>query len=371
MKFTIERSDALTAINRVTGVVARNSNVPILNNVLIETDNATIRIRATDLDMEATTTCPAAIEIRGATTVDACKLREIVNSAAPGSQLSFELGGDDGDPRLTVKSGRSRFRLPVLAPDIYPTVPDADWTATFDIDAGTLGDMLARTIFAAGTEMCRPALIGTYLTITGENIVAVGCSGRQFSTVRTTAPDASRDMPSIIIPTKAVHQVVKLLGDTGDASVSVAANKWRVTVNDATITGKVVDYPYLEYQRGFPDDIPHVAHAGRDALIGCVRRALIAGESDRVGVGIRMTFAPGLLTVTGRNPDEEAIDEIEIEYDGPEVVVGLTAAYILDAANNLNGDTIAIGIGDEIPVVVFSSPSDDNAVNTCAKRIVK
>ncbi len=371
MKFILERADALAAINRVAGVVARNSSVPILSNVLIETDGATIRIRGTDLDMEASTSCLAAIETSGSTTVDAGKLREIVNAASPGSQISFELGGDDSDPRMAVKSGRSRFRLPVLSPDIYPTIPDAEWQATFSIEAATLSDMLARTVFAAGTEMARPALIGVYLTITGEDLLAVGCSGRRFATVKTPAPDGARDMPSIIIPTKAAHQIIKLLGDIGTATVSVAANKWRVEINGATITGKVVDYPYLDYQRGIPDDVPNIALASRDALVGCVKRALIAGESDSVGVGIRLTFSSGLLTVTGRNPDEEASDEIEIEYDGPETVIGLTAAYVIDAVNNLAGDTVAIGFGDDLPVVVLSSPSDDSAVNTCAKRIVK
>jgi DNA polymerase-3 subunit beta len=368
MKFTLERSDALAAINRVVGIVSRNTNVQVLNNILIETDGGSVRIRATDLDMEAVTTAPAAISEPGRTTVNAAKFREIANSASPGSQISYTLTTDD-DPRLVVKSGRSVFKLPVLDADIFPSIPDDTWSSTFEIEAAILSDMLTRTVFAAGTEMSMPALLGVYLTISDDDLLAVGCSGRRFATVRTSIPDGAADMPSVIIPTKSVAQIVRLLGEIGTASISVSTNKWRVEANGTTITGKVIDYPYLEYQRGLPTEIPHVARAGRDALIGCVRRALIAGESDSVGVGVRLAFTAGLLTVTGKNTDEEARDEIEIDYDGPDVVVGLTATYILDAAANLAGDVVNIGLTDK--VVVFASPSDESAVNSCAKRIVK
>jgi len=369
MKFILERSDALTALTRVAGVVSK-SNVPILNNVRIETTVFGIRIQATDLDMEAVTECPGEIIEHGVTTVNASKMSEIVKSAAPGSQIKFELDASD-DPRLHASSGRSRFKLPVIDADIFPSIPDDVWAAEFDIDAPVLSDMLTRTVFAAGTSVSAVALIGVYLTISDNDLLAVGCSGRRFATVRTDIPDGARDMPSVIIPTKAVGQIVRLLPEAGIARLSVSANKWRVEANGATVTGKVIDYDYLEYQRGLPVDIPHVAKAGREALIGCVRRALIAGESDSVGVGIRLAFTTGLLTVTGSNSVEEARDEIEIDYDGPDLTVGLTAVYVLDAANNLVGDVVNIGIGDGLPVVVFASPSDEAAVNTCAKRMVR
>lgn len=369
MKFTLERSDALAALTRVAGVVSK-SNVPILNNVLIRTTVFGIHIQATDLDMQATTDCPAEIHEQGVTTVNASKMLDIVKSSAPGSQIAFELDASD-DPRLVAKSGRSRFKLPVIDADIFPSIPDDEWASEFEIDAPVLSDMLTRTVFAAGTQMSQPALIGVYLTISDDDLLAVGCSGRRFATVRTDIPDGAKDMPSVIIPTKAVGQIVRLLPEAGTARLSVSPNKWRVEANGATITGKVIDYPYLEYQRGLPTEIPHVARANRDALIGCVRRALIAGESDSVGVGIKLAFTTGLLTVTGSNSVEEARDEIEIDYDGPDYVVGLTAVYVLDAAANLVGDAVNIGIGDGLPVVVFASPNDKSAVNTCAKRLVK
>lgn len=367
MKLILERSDALSALTRVTGVVAARSNVDILKNVLIVADKNNVTFRATDLDMEATSECPAAISEAGSLTVDANKLREVVQASAQGSQISAELI----DGRLNIKSGRSRFKLPVLAADMFPAIPADDYAATFDIEAEVFADALTRTVFAAGTDMSKPALIGSYLTVDGKELLAVGCSGRRFATIRNTLPKGAAKMPSVIIPTKAVAQITRLLSDADRATVSVSANKVRVKTDASEIVAKVIDYPYLEYGRGIPSDVPHVAHVDRDAMIAAVRRALIAGETDSVGVGIRLTFTAGLLSLSGKNPIEEATDEIEIEYDGPEISFGLTAPYVLDAISNLEGETIHIGIGEDLPVSVFTSPTDAVAMNTAVKRIMK
>lgn len=370
MKLIIERSRALAALSRVAGVVSRNSNVPILNNVLIDATGDTVVFRATDLDMEATSSCGAEIENPGALTVDANKLREVVASAAAGSQISMELDGTD-DPRLIVKSGRSRFKLPVLAADIFPKIPDDKWGATFSIEAEVLADMLSRTVFAAGVDASQPALVGSHLKVDGDCLLAVGCSGRRFATVRNTLPDGAEKMPSVTIPTKAAGQIVKLLSDGGEATVSASSNKFRAVVGGSEITCKVIDYDYLDYTRGIPADVPYTALCDRESLVAGVRRALIAGEQDSAGLGIKLTFTSGLLSLRGKNTAEEATDEIEIDYDGPEISFGLTAPYILDAVANLDGAVIEIGIGADLPVTVFRSPTDDVAMNTAVKRIVK
>lgn len=370
MKFTLERSDALAALTRVTGVVARNSNVPILNNVLITATDGRITIRATDLDMEAVTYCPAVVTESGELTVDAGKMREVVASAAPGAQISAELDGED-DPRLIVKSGRSRFKLPIIAAASFPKIPADDYPVTFAMESEVLADMFIRTVFAAGNDMAKPALIGTHLTVDGKSLLAVGCSGRRFATVQYPLPKGSAKMPAVTIPTKSVGQIVKLLDGTNEATVSASGNKFRVGTGDSEIVCKVIDYEYLNYKVGIPDAAPHTATADKAALVSAVRRALIAGDADSVGVGIKLTFAPGVLSVSGKNPAEEASDEIEIEYDGPEISFGLTAPYVLDAVGNVDGETVEIGIDADLTVAVFRAPGDEVAVNTAVKRMMR
>ena len=124
MKLTIERSHALAALAKVTGAVPSRSTIPVLNNIRVTATDASVEFRGTDMDMESVATTTADVLAVGATTIDAGKFREIVNAAAPGSEIMLEL--TDDDPRMLVKSGRSRFKLPVLSADDYPAMPTYD-----------------------------------------------------------------------------------------------------------------------------------------------------------------------------------------------------------------------------------------------------
>mgnify|MGYP003412636326 CR=1 FL=1 len=370
MKLIIERADALATLSRVTGVVARNSNVPILNNVLITaSDDGRVTFRATDLDMEATASCAAQVSIPGVLTVDAGKLREVVASVAAGSEISMELDESD-DPRLVVKSGRSRFKLPVIGAYSFPSIPDEKWAATFTVPAEVFADTLNRTVFAVGSDMAMPALHGVFLEIDGKDMIAVATNRYRVSRIINTAPKGSEKMPPVILPSKFVAQVVKASGETGDLTVSVAKNKVRVTTEGGSLVGKTIDYDYVDYRRLIPGDHELIARVDIQALTAAVRRAAIAGDTDKNGTGVRLSFASGVLTIIGRNPDGEAMDEIEIDYDGPEIAIGAGYQYIVDALANIEGETACLGFGEKAPLIAIWSETDDASLQLVGKRLV-
>lgn len=368
MNITLERSRALTALSRVIGASGKKSTIPILNNVAIVAADNQVTFRATDLDMEATATFAATVTTACETTVDAEKLRQIFTNAAPGSEISLSLGEAD-DPRMVVKSGRSRFRLPVQDIADFPKIPDDEWASEFQIDADVFADMLSRTIFAASVDSSRPALLGTHLTIDDDKMLAVGCSGFRFAKVSTPAPDPK--MPAVTLPTKFVGQAIKLLSDFDNVTVSLSENKARISVENGSLTGRLVDYPYLNFRVGFPEKWSGEARVGKDAFVSAVRRAAISGDEDRAGLGVKITLTPGVLKVVGRNNTEESADEIECDYDGPEITFGITSNYAIDAASNIGGDTIVIGVDEKNPVTVFTGVDDDGAVNTAVKRVIR
>lgn len=366
MKLLLERSDILGALSHVVGVVARNSNIPILNNVLLSANGNTLTIRATDLDMQAVTSCPAAISTPGEITVDAGRLREIVNAAAPGAQISLEI--DDDDPRIVIKSGRSRFRLPVLPADQFPAIPDDKWEAEYEIAAEILSDMLARASVSVSQDVSRPMLSGVYLHVVGAELVAVGTSG--FRLTRITSPTPVKKSPGVIIPAKTSAQFIRLLDGVVDVQVSVSKNKIRLTTEGATIVSKVIDYEYVDYSRVIPSDLPHVARIGKDVFASAVKRAQIAGDVDQHGSGVKLTLSDGVMTVTGKNSETDALDEIEIEYSGPEIVIGATAAPLLDALSNLAGDVVSLNMLDGKTPVTITSESDADALQMLVQRRV-
>jgi DNA polymerase-3 subunit beta len=369
MRLVLERTDALSSLSRVTGVVSRNANIPILNNVVVTAKDGRVFWRATDLDMEATASCSADIETDGETTVDANKLREVFASAAQGSQISLDLT-DDADPRLVVKSGRSRFKLPVLDAGDFPVTATDEYQATFDVPAEILLDMLTRTVFAVGSDMAMPALHGVALEIEDKSLIAVATNRYRVSRITQTAPKGSAKMPGVIIPTKYVGQIIKALSGATDATVSVSKNKVRVVAAGVTLIGKTVDYEYVDYRRLLPSEHENTAKVGREAFSAAARRAAIAGDTDKNGTGIRLAFSSGLLTITGRNPDGEALDEIEVEYEGPEIAIGAGFQYVLDALANVEGDVVTIAFGEKAPVIVLWSETDDASLQVVGKRMV-
>lgn len=368
MKLILERADVLGALSRVTGVVARNSNVPILSNVLLIAAENTLTIRATDLDMQAVTSCPADISDAGEITVDAGRLAEIVKSAANGSQISLEL--PDDDPRMLVKSGRSRFRLPVLAPDAFPKIPDDKWAATFEMPSEVLSDMLSRASVSVSQDASRPMLGGVYLHVVGSELVAVATSGFRMTRVSTGLPEKAAKTPGVILPMKTVSQVIRLLDGGVSVVVSASKEKVRFEVGGAVITSKVIDYPYVDYQRVIPADLPLVAQISKEPFASAIRRAAIAGDVDQHGSGVKLTLTTGLMSITGRNAESEASDEIEVDYDGREIVVGVTSGPLLDALAGLDGDTVSLNMVDEKTPVTLTSPTDPDALQLLVQRRV-
>lgn len=368
MKLILERADIVGALSRVTGVVARNSNIPILNNVLLTAAGDTLTIRATDLDMQAVTSCPADIAQAGEITVDAQRLREIVNAAAAGSQISLDM--PDDDPRLLVKSGRSRFRLPVIDPTAFPKIPDDKWAATFDMPAEVLSDMLSRASVSVSQDISRPMLSGVYIHVVGAELVAVATSGFRMTRIVCGLPEKAGKLPGVILPMKTVGQVIRLLDGGVTVRVSASKEKTRFEVGGAVITSKVIDYEYVDYQRVIPADLPLTAQIAKEPFAAAIRRAAIAGDVDKHGSGVKLTLTTGLLSISGRNNESEASDEIEIEYDGREIVVGVTSAPLLDAINGLDGDTVSLNMADEKTPVTLTSATDPDALQLLVQRRV-
>lgn len=333
MKLTIERSHALAALSRVTGVVARNSNVQILNNVLIVADGNRVTFRATDLDMEATSSCEANVSAAGTLTVDAVKLREVVASSAPGAELSMEL--DDGnDPRLIVKSGRSQFKLPVLAADMFPAIPADKWDVTLAVGASELSDILTSAAMSSSTEATRYYLCGVYLHIEGGRLRAVATNGHHLTYRDGPATDA--EIGGEIVPNKTIAEILKAVKDlTGEVTLSIKSGRLiGLDAPDVTLRSKVIEGSFPDYKRVIPSPPEKVAVIDSGAAMIAVRRAII-GSDDKIRTVI-MDFAPNVLTVRGRG-QADAMDEVEIEYDGPETTLAFNSSYVAAILDQIDG----------------------------------
>lgn len=370
MQITAERGDLLAALNRVAGVVTKNPNVPILNNLHLTAKDGALSIQGTDLTVHASTSCPADVESAGETTVDAARLRDIVNATATGSQVCLSLGATD-DPRMSVHSGRSRFKVPVIRAEDYPVSRQEDWSVTFDMPSEVLADMLARAQIAASQDASKPVLTGVCLHVVGGSLRAAATSGFKVARVSVFLPQGASEAPAIVLPARTVNLLTKALGDSRNCTVSIIKGRVRVTTEAVILTSKLLDYDFVDYERTIPQSTPVLARADRASLVAAIRRAQIAGDTDTLGSGVKLALTHGQCIVSGHNGESDASDEIECDYSGDGIVLGLNSGHAVEVLEALEGETAHLGITDTKMPVVVTSPDDEGALFMLVQRRVK
>src|SRR5436190_13463255 len=255
MRVTIERSAFLKALNHVQSVVERRNTIPILSNVLVRAKDATVKLTATDLDIEIIEEAPADIAQEGAVTVPAHLLHDIVRKLPDGAQLELDQGPDRG--RLSIVSGRSRFALQALPPEDFPDLAAREPANHFNISAAELKRLIEKTRFAISTEETRYYLNGIYLHAAesgGKSVLrAVATDGHRLAQAELPLPAGAKDMPGVIVPRKTVAELAKLAEDgDGDVRIELSPSKIRVSTARVVLTSKLIDGTFPDYERVIP-----------------------------------------------------------------------------------------------------------------------
>jgi DNA polymerase-3 subunit beta len=348
MRVTVERAALLRSLGHVHRVVERRNTIPILSNVLLRADDGGLRLKATDLDIEVTETIPADVTQGGSTTVPAHVIYDIVRKLPDGAQVSLEMTGETG--QMQIRSGRSRFMLQALPESDFPDLAAGDLPHRFSLPAADLKRLIEKTQFAISTEETRYYLNGIFfhtIDVSGATMLrAVATDGHRLARVEMAAPAGSEGMPGIIIPRKAVAEIIKLVEDAGETvDIELSSAKIRLTFGGVVLTSKLIDGTFPDYQRVIP--------AGNDKLL-TVERDQFARAVDRVstisserGRAVKLALNDGRLTLSVNNPDSgSATEEIEVDYDQSPLDIGFNARYLLDITSQLDGDTALFKLAD-------------------------
>jgi len=348
MRVTVERAALLKALGHVHRVVERRNTIPILSNILLRAGDGALRLKATDLDIEVTETISADITESGSTTVPAYVIYDIVRKLSDGAQVSLEMAGDAG--QVQIRSGRSRFMLQALPESDFPDLAAGDLPHRFTLPAADLKRLIEKTQFAISTEETRYYLNGIYLHTLdagGSTVMrAVATDGHRLARVEIPAPKGSEGMPGVIIPRKAVAEIVKLVEDGSESiTIELSSAKVRLTFDGVVLTSKLIDGSFPDYQRVIP--------AGNDKVL-VVERADFAKAVDRVstisserGRAVKLAIGEGRLMLSVNNPDSgSATEEIEVDYDAAPLDIGFNARYLLDITAQLDGDTALFKLAD-------------------------
>ncbi len=337
MKLTANSTTLAKALTGVRGVVPAKSTIPILGNVLMRAKNDALHLRATDLDIEVSTDVSAVIAEPGETTVPAGILLDILRKLPKDAEAALAI--DDG--RLTIKSGRSRFKLQMLPTSDYPDLQAGEPRISFEMTGKSLHGLWGRASFAISTEETRYYLNGIYFhSMTVGNVIktrAVATDGHRLARIEIDAPAGAEQMAGIIVPRFCIEQALKLTPDTEDAKVAIeiSETKIRLRVGGWVLMSKLIDGTFPDYARVVPSGNTKHLKVDRKECRASVDR--VCSMSSERGRSTKLAINGDKLTLSSVNPDMgEAVDEISCEWDGGDPLeIGFNGRYLLDILDEL------------------------------------
>jgi DNA polymerase III subunit beta len=359
MEVSIKREELLQGLYLVQGVVERRSPQPILAHVLIEPVEGGVALTATDMEVGIRAQVCAQIKKKAAATVSARKLYEIVReiTADEVTLKSVSAGW------VEVLAGRSRFRVVGLDPKDFPELPFSSGgkdVVPIKIAAGTLREMIDKTLFAVSTDETRFNLSGVYVHSADKGVLRMTATdGHRLALIDRAigGPELPR---GVIMPRKGLVEVRKLLeeGEESELTLVVGSQYVRVQTPAVSFFMRLVEGEFPDYKQVIPGASKVKARANRDDLLGALRRiSLLASDRSH---GVKLNLKKGSLELSASNPDMgEASEDIEVSYSGEPLAIGFNVRYLIELLSvHAPGDTIDLALTDEVGPGVLQGSQD-------------
>jgi DNA polymerase III subunit beta len=354
------RDSLLKPLQVVSGIVERRHTLPILANLLFKKNGEKVSFISTDIEIQITTNASFGVGTEDVTTtVAARKLLDILR-ALPEGPVSLNLK----DNRMVVQSGKSRFSLQTLSATEFPIMQSVgEVTAAWKMSQKSFRQLISQVHFSMAQQDIRYYLNGMLLVVEGKEVIAVATDGHRLAYSRVeldVAPSGSGQRQEIIIPRKTILECQHLLEDSEEPlEISLTANQVKFSFGDIELISKLVEGKFPDFQRVIPKGQKNSLMVGRDLLQAALQRAAIL-TTDKFK-GVRFSLSPNRITVQSTNAEqEEAQEEIEVEYGGDVVEIGFNVSYLLDVLSNLKNDKVQISLGDANSSAVITLPGTED-----------
>ena len=366
MKLRADRATLLKALAHIQSVAEKRNTIPILANVLITVREGRLAFTATDMEIAIVEEVAASTQRNGATTAPAATLYDIVRKLPDGAEVELDHAG--GDAQLGLRAGRFTTSLMALPVDDFPSMTAGQLPHQFHLPALTLRGLIDRTRFAISTEETRYYLNGIYLhavAIDGTRVLrAVATDGHRLARVEEPLPEGAETMPGVIIPRKTVAELRKLLDEASD-SVEIGLSDTRIQfkVGPITLTSKLIDGTFPEYDRVIPRDNDKVLRVGKADFAAAVARvAAISSERSRP---VKMALEKNLLTLSAASPDQgtavEELDGDRVQYESVPLEIGFQARYLNDITDQI-ADNVEFRFADGSAPTIVRDAADESAL---------
>lgn len=336
------REILMPLLAKVGGVVERRQTLPILGNFLVSASDGSVQFTGTDLEVEIRATASATVESGGEATLPARKLMDICRALPENVDISLKVENE----RASLVAGRSRFTLSTLPANDFPTMERNAGTESIGIPPETFKNSLEKTAFAMANQDVRYYLNGLLLEFKPSRLITVATDGHRLAKVEVELDVGIGEEMQIILPRKTVLELNRLLSPhTESVRIDISEKLFRTYVDDTVITSKLVDGRYPDYGRVIPRITDRIAYADKESLRqALLRTSILSNEKYK---GVRLSLENGLLRLLAHNPEqEEAEEEIELEYSQEPTVIGFNVGYLMDVLGVLEEDEVEIGFTD-------------------------
>jgi DNA polymerase-3 subunit beta len=353
----VERETLLKPLQIVGGIVERKQPLPILSNVLIEKVGDRLRFVATDVEIQITASIlhPEPSDKDTAITVSARKMQDILRVLPDDSKVSLDIQ----DNRLQIKANKSRFNLQTLPAQDFPkAVEPSNLLEKVEVPQQQLKKLFGMVQYAMAQQDIRYYLNGVLLVVEKKTLKLVATDGHRLA-FACAELDKEYEKREIILPRKTVNELIKLLADTDDKiALDVTENQVRIALGDVTLTSKVIDGKFPDYERVVPKYTNHLTLDRMTIAQALQRAAILSNEKFR---GVRFVLTEKNLRIVSSNSEqEEAQEDLETDYHGPALDIGFNVNYLLDGLSSVSTPEVIFSFGDPNSSILMTVPDNED-----------
>jgi len=359
MKFSLNRELLLKPLLLVSGAVERKSTLPILGNILFDVSGQSLTLTATDLELEMVAYTEIDNEGEdGKITIPARKLLDICKSLPENSLISFLL--DDNSIKLS--SGRSKYSLSTLPSADFPNIEEWKGDVEFKLLKSQLLRLIESTHFSMANQDVRYYLNGMSIECENNEIRSVATDGHRLAICKISNDTLSLPARQVIVPRKGILEIIRLLNPVDESvQIFLGSNHLRIIDEEFSFTTKLVDGRFPDYRRVLPRNSDKFFETDKDQLRQVLSRAsILSNEKFR---GVRLNFSNSLLKITANNPEQEqAEEELEIDFPYEELEIGFNVSYVLDVLNAIKDEKVKFTLADANSSVIIEGSESGEAL---------
>ncbi len=358
MKIKIDRAKLLPALTLVSSVVEKRQTLPILANLYFGVQDKKLNTIGTDLEVEISEVLEEIDGDDGSFTVSTRKILDICRMLPENASISLKSDGE----KVIVSSGRSRYTLKTLSAEEYPRIVAGNWEERFKINELGLKNLLEKTSFAMAVQDVRYYLNGVLFEIGENRLRTIATDGHRLAQSEVDIELGAKEIRQLIVPRKAIAEISRFLdgNEESELLIEVSKNHLRLTKQNTTLITKLIDGKFPEFKGVLETELNIIIEVNRSEFIETLNRAAVL-TTDRFK-GVKLVLDKGTMSVTANNPEqEEALEEMAVEYSGDSVETGYNVTYLIDAAKAITGDRAELHFQGNDGICILKQPGDSRS----------